>query len=290
MGDLLDSNQWKELEDLEGFSDLPTRHRIALSINFNRVKAFCRLRFRGALETIGPEPWPRTFNYIRASDKKAVKLDTVSDRRALQWNITAAFFNVKGTLPGHWSDDEVGWGHISHFPTLGMDAEVAWCFAKNRLADPIFLFHARKMPSRLCPWCRVEGSAWHMVVECRQAAAMWRLVHAILKKLLGDRQVLLRDIFTCFKPRNNSDAPTLAIANFILTLAKSTVYRVITTVFKDLRHPAAYDAVLKARIKARILKEYAWHLGRGDLNSFSAIWGTKEAICKTGPEGLVFMI
>ena len=279
LGDILDGNEWRELDRVEGFADLPGRIQTALRTNRNRIRAFCQLRFRGVLETPGPEPWPPPLVYRRPLSAEWVPLTPDKDRRPILLDLMVKSLRLDGSLEGHWSDDPVNWSALVRPPSLGLDSQVVWRFNKNRLADPIFLHHAGLAASRLCPWCQVEGTAWHMLVACNQATPMWGLVHTLLRGILGRRGLSLREVYVGFRPDRTSTANQTDLANFVLVLAKSTVYSLLVCFYKEDRVPAPYELVLKARLKSRLLKEYAWYLGRGAIDDFRTKWCEKEALC-----------
>jgi hypothetical protein len=288
MGDLLDGNEWRDVDRVAGYPELPGRVRQALVVNASRIRAFCRLRFRGVLDCPGPEPWPPPLVYRRPLTDEWVPLVPQRDRRPILQDIVVAALGLDGSLEGHWSADPVNWPALLRSPTLGFDSEVVWRFAKNRLADPIFLFHAGLAASRLCPWCQVEGSAWHMIMACGRARTMWRLVDALVKSILGRRRLLLREVYVGFWPDAAYTSTQIDLANFVVVLAKSTVYRLLVCFFKDGRVPPCYELVLKARLKSRLAKEYAWHLGRGAVDAFRAKWCEKEALCSILDGELLF--
>ena len=290
IGDLLDGHDWRRLEDLPGFDGLSARVARALSINFKQVKAYCQLRFRGVRETVGPEPWPPPFRFRKVRDPhdKLTPLDTVHDRRAILLELATVALRMPLTLSGHWSDDVIAWRVLFRPPSLGLDAEVTWRLNKNRLADPIFLHHAGLSASPLCPWCHVRGTAWHMIFTCGQARPMWLLVHNLLKHLLSRTSLLLREIYVGFLPSNTTTVRQTILANFVVVLAKSTVYRVLVNYFKDGRPLSPYSTVLAARIRCRLSKEFAWHLGRGSMDVFAERWCVRDSLCSIRNGELAF--
>jgi len=108
---------------------------------------------------------------------------------------------------------------------------------------------------------------------------MWGLVHTLLRGILGRRGLSLREVYVGFRPDRTSTANQTDLANFVLVLAKSTVYSLLVCFYKEDRVPAPYELVLKARLKSRLLKEYAWYLGRGAIDDFRTKWCEKEALC-----------
>lgn len=288
LGDLLVGDEWRGVDQLEGFNGLPGRTRAALRINGNRIRAFCDLRFRGVLQIPGPEPWPPALLYRRPLTGKLVPLLPESNRRSILLDLMVKGLGIEGSAEGEWSADRVNWKGLARPPSLGLDSEVVWRFNKNRLADPIFLYHAGLTASRLCPWCRVEGSAWHMLVSCRQATRMWRLADSLIRGILGRLRLCLKDLYVGFWPDKSNNVTQIDLANYVLVLAKSTVYRLLVCYFKDGRAPAPYEIVLKARLKSRLLKEYAWHLARGTIDGFRAKWCEGEVLCSVLDGELLF--
>lgn len=291
IGSLLDGCGWKDIHQIEGFNDLPQRQQLALKINYNRIQAYCQLRFKGVRNVVGPEPWPPSLKYYRTRETKQVLLEYKSDRRSMLIDIMAPVFNMHGSLKGFWSNHIIRWSDIFKSPTLGLDAEVTWRLNKNRLADPVFLWQARLLPSSLCPWCQVEGTAWHMIFTCTKAVPLWSTISSLTNIVLGrNGKMLLSEAYLGFCPSQSSFSNIMKfdLVNYIIVLAKSTVYRILVNYFKDNINPSPYDSVVKARFKARILKEYAWNLGRGDLDFFVSRWCVGGALCSIRNGELVF--
>lgn len=289
IGDLLNGCDWKDLDSIPGYHSATRRQKQALFINLKRIKAFCHLRFRDVRFMEGPEPWPITLNYKQFQDGTVALLDLSKNRRSVQSNILAKALDIQSPCKGHWSNCEINWSTIFRSPSLGLDSEITWRFNRNRLADPIFLHHAGLSLSRLCPWCHVEGTAWHMLIMCNKANRMWCLVAKLLHALFGpERKVLLRDIYVGFSLEKSVSREQANLANFLIVLAKSSIYRLITAFFKEETPPAEYEIVLAARIKCRIFKEYAWHLGRGDITTFHTKWCINRAICTVQDSKLTF--
>lgn len=288
IGDLLEGSEWKNLHTVPGFIGLSTRHKKALEINYRQIQAYCHLRFRGVRETEGPDLWPPSLTYYQHRQKKFVPFEPHLNRRTLQFDIMSQNLDLTVELKGSWSADRVNWSAMFRSPSLGLDAEVSWRFAKNRLADPVFLYHAGLSPTSLCPWCQVEGTAWHMIAACQRATPMWHLVNNIIRALFGQqRSLLLEDVCVGFSSAT-ATITKVNLANYVIVLAKSTCYRLLTAYFKEDRVPSPYDVVLKARIRSRIMREYAWYLGRGAFTSFSEKWCAGEALCSLRDNELIF--
>lgn len=288
LGDLLNGTQWRNVEELTGFQKLSPRVKQAIMINFKKIQAYCHLRFRGVKEQFGPEIWPPIVTYYRKREKRQIPLCVEKDRRPLLIDIMASTIDFNETITGYWLEEKVNWKCLLRSPIMGRDAEIAWRFKKNRLADPIFLFKCSLVSSRLCPWCQVEGTAWHMLMSCERAAQVWALVNTLIKKFLKTFVINRNNIYTGFWPIKNIPRQNVDISNFLVTLATSTVYNLLVGFFKENRIPPPYEIVYTARIKSRLIKEYAWHSVHGMVDVFKDKWCIKNYLCSIKNGDLIF--
>lgn len=206
-------------------------------------------------------------------------------RKLLQQDLTSRFFGTEEVLPNTWTDDEVHWSSFFNRPTLANDGEISWRLAKNRLADPVFLQRAGLRDSNFCPFCPTSiGTAWHQMFNCTATTRIWNLVEFCIKNLTGMNFVRTEDLLCGYKNKT----PAYNLANFLVTLAKSIIYRGLIGFVKDNRRCTSYHLIFKHRAKARIIQEYSWYLGKNKVSTFEDIWCIKNAVCSITGGSLAF--
>lgn len=194
------------------------------------------------------------------------------------------YFNQKQPLQG-CNIEDVYWQAFFVKPSLGHDAIIAWRFAKDRLADLVFLHRIGLRSTNGCPWCSHVGDSWHLLFGCHMTRDIWTLIKSLIEKLLSCDSVSFESIAKGFK--SNSSASNLA--NYLATLGKSTIYNNAVSFLKGDRTTIGnYKHVFVARLKSRIFKEFAWHMDRDAINDFEKVWCPMEAVCRIADKSLLF--
>lgn len=259
----------------------PPRVQSDLMVHFRRIKATCTLKYRNLPATDNNESKKLHFLTADGSTHPVAK----TSRKILQNTMTGRFFDGRSTSYDNGVD--VNWSSYFNHLTFGNDTEVAWRFAKNRLADCVYLHRIGLRDSIICPFCSIAtGNSRHIILDCNRAQLLWQLVTPLLRKLTGYEVVTPDKIVSGFA----NGTPEHNLANYILTLAKSTVYYVVLDVLKHEKPCVPYDTVFKNRLKGRLLKEFAWYLGKNNMEGFKLQWCVGNAICEVRNKDLLFLL
>lgn len=274
--DFMESNVWISneaiLQKINNASNVVCRD---LMSQYNRIKAYFKVNYENL-----PRRCPNSSDIqllFRSNDKEYTVCKGA--RRQLYRYLTCRIFKVQGSMAGAWSDDEVIWSSYFNKITLGFDSEIPWRFAKNRLADPVFLFKCGYITSSCCPFCPdTPGSAWHMILSCSRVRTIWNIVRQLVAAILDLQQISTRDLYCGFS--GHSAAHDLA--NYITNVAKTTIYRVLTDYFRDGKPLIPYQTVFAKKVKSRLITEFSWCLGKKNTEKFILQWCIGNAICQVG--------
>lgn len=242
--------------------------------HYNRIRLYFELHYGD----IGAESDGADVQFIFriGSSECVVKKET---KKKLYQHLICSYFDASEAMTGAWLDDEVCWKSYFNKLTLGFDSEVPWRLAKNRLADPIFLFKAGLKNNSQCPFCPgITGTSWHMIFTCRQVQGIWEIVCDLLRSLLGRVRISLKELYCGYSGRS----PAIQLANYIISASKTTIYRVLTSYFRDGGTPVLFVPVFVKKIKSRLVTEFSWYLGKGNLEGFKSQWCIRAVVCDIG--------
>lgn len=249
--------------------------------HFRRIKRYFEQRFKEAFEKTTNDSVQWKLMIIK-EDNRHLTVNK-SMRKPLSEILTAKYFDIHEKMPGAWTDEEVHWEVFFRRPNLGRDADVSWRFAKNRLADPVFLFHSNLRDTTVCPFCPQEvGTAWHILLTCSKVKDLWFFVGQLIRQILGEK-LTLSAIYSGYSKRT----PQHQLANFLIGIAKSTAYYAALDMIKENRHPLPYKQIFVNRINKRLVLEFSWYSGRQDTDSFEQQWCISEALCKIDSDELI---
>lgn len=278
---LRDSNHWKDFEDLNvSFYSRVLKNN--LRINFELLKQALTPTFD---KSNCQDSLPSTHWQIQDHNGKTNNISSYT-RRDIQRIVTLKYYQVKEPLKGAWSDDGVYWKNFIELPTMSHEHTVSFRFAKNRLADLVFLKKSGKVQSDICPTCNVVGTAWHLIIQCENTRELWNFIRALLIKFLN-RPLYTVDIYSGL---SQSLGEQSKLCNFLLNLAKSTIYNILTDNNLRMRTLQPYLPVYKSRLKARISKEFIYFSGKDNLEGFSKNWAHKGILCNISNGVLTFNI
>ncbi|KAB0804456.1 hypothetical protein PPYR_01426 [Photinus pyralis] len=146
----------------------------------------------------------------------------------------------------------------------------------NRLADPIFLHHAKLKATDACHYClKPRCDAMHMVIKSPQVQGIWQLVRRTCDALLYPRTTTLCMVISGIRGKKETEV----LANFLISFARSTIYNItIKDIENDKRTPNFKD-IFTTRIKKRIITELAWYRSKDSIEKFVAWWGINNVFC-----------
>jgi len=179
-----------------------------------------------------------------------------------------------------WLDKQFFWNNLYTYPTDKRDSDVAWRLLHNALVTPRRLYQWKIIPSSLCPWCKQEGNLSHMFFQCQQTKQIWKLVSRKLAQINESPLPTHEKLLTGYQ-RKTSPAK---LSNFILTLAKSTIYRSYMSVIKeDNPTPPCYLKIFKSRLKYRITLEQHYANIMGSQEKFQETFLINNALINIDP-------
>lgn len=159
-----------------------------------------------------------------------------------------------------WLDKKISWTQLYCYPSDRRDSNTAWRLLHNALVTPRRLFQWKIIPSSLCQWCQKEGNITHMFFQCNEVKPLWDFVSnkiaAINQTALPSYEQLLVGFPT--------STPASRLSNFLLVLAKDTIYKSYMNVIKQAKPPnPQYLMFFERRLKYRLtLQEHYAQLTR----------------------------
>ena len=188
-------------------------------------------------------------------------------------------------MPGLWTDDPINWRSFYASPCLGYEADVSYRLAKNRLADMVFLKRAGIINCDDCTVCHTTGTAWHLLISCQTAKPVWDFINSIKVKILKSALRIV-DIYAGFpNPKDRKSS----IVNYLCVLAKHTIYSHFTACSKTNVPLRPYLPIFKSKLKARIIKEFAWFNGRGITDLFWKKWWNDSSLFVIKDGSVIFL-
>lgn len=234
--------QWKNIT----FNNLSAPQQRRLALNFNQIKQYFDRKF-AEQEHIQDDKilyqLPQENNRVFPGTKKFHYL------AALKPLTTKP--QVNGETP--WLGKKINWLSIQCYPIEKRDADITWRLLHNALVTPRKFFQWKIIPSPLCPWCQnQEGTAVHMFFKCSKVKQLWNFVTEKTKKISNLTELTYEQALLGFPPTD----PSSRLSNFVLVLAKSTIYWSYMSVIKEANpHPPDYLSIFKRRIQHRLLLE-----------------------------------
>lgn len=160
-----------------------------------------------------------------------------------------------------WSDKKITWSSIFQHPIDRRDSNTTWRLLHNALVTPRRLNQWKILLSESCLWCTQEvGNLTHMFFQCPLTKPLWNFV-SIKIAAINESPLPTYEQLLLGYPGNQ---PPSRLSNFLLVLARSTIYRCYMNVIKDENPPApSYLKMFKLRLKYRItLEEHYANLTR----------------------------
>lgn len=148
------------------------------------------------------------------------------------------------------TDKKIDWTTIYSTPADKKDADITWRLFHNALVTPRRLHQWNILPSSNCPWCEEkEGHLMHMFLECTQTKTIWDFTANKIKALSSKEITYEEALFGLPSSTQNSK-----ICNYLLIMAKSTIYRTYMNIIKKPEPPQpSYLTILKRRLQYRQL-------------------------------------
>jgi exonuclease III len=175
------------------------------------------------------------------------------------------------------ADDRISWMAIRQWPTLGLDADVAWRLCHGAWADGVFLQRVGIVDNDDCPWCPgVRATAWHQAFVCIGVSRLWKVVVHCIKLITGHEKILLLHLYAGLPKRSLWCEPQINLANYIVTATKSVIYKEITLFYKNKIDDMHFLSALRNKIRKRLQLEEAYHRANGSLTMYLRFWGQRD--------------
>ena len=282
IGDLqVSPGVWKHLHDFN-MSHLTTPCKRRLSTSHATILNHCQQLYDGK---------HGTSSYTFGSHLlHPTRTDLFCLRRSTLYSLFLEITLPRQPRPGR-STFQIGnpiqWKTLYTSRNIPMDVAVVWRLLYGRIVTPIELFRWKKFPSPYCPWCtcHVECDAEHLVFLCAAVTKfwsyIWRFIVLLKPNVLCSQQILVRG-FT------DSDTPS-ALANHLLTLAKSVICTHASACFP--RYPAypQYKVVYNGQLRRRLMVEFYASTKKGTMPEFNSFWAFQHILCKEDEGELMFM-
>lgn len=281
IGQLLNGKKWTDLQNINMDPRLSDWNRNRLQENYKCIKRCFAYNYKETLTCEGP--CQRNSNYTYQNTLKEIHELSNENRKQLLYDILLKYFEVNETPKGAVIDDDIYWLSFFNKLSINYDSIVAWRFVKNRLADTIFLEKCSLTPTDQCPWCEVRGTSWHLIIECKRTKELWQLVDKYVRSLLGTNLQVV-NIYTGYP-----NTEKYLLTNFLLTLAKGTIYSCLLSFFKDNRDHTNYVNFFRIRLRTRIIKEFAKHKNNS-IQNFKNTWCKNSVLCSVKNENLIMNI
>jgi zinc-binding in reverse transcriptase len=195
------------------------------------------------------------FSYIGRDNKTH---DFLEDRKVayevcLQKSLPAFFLTGKCA----WTDDPINWRSLYQLPIDGSDGDISWRFLHDRLVTPVRRHKWGVQPSPHCPWCITPGTAMHMLFECPMTDRIWQIVRIFHRKITNKSSIAnLLPISVLINGLPSTDNNNTMLTNFLITLAKSTIYRTYSHYLRTANLPAPqYHTIFTRRLRFRLTLE-----------------------------------
>lgn len=244
LGQLItEERTWIDLQ-LEDRTSVPTQRR--LFANYQQIKNFfenkissehdCQIKFKFIVPSTNEEV---SFPGTRKQRYEAI----------LKGYLNKPEVNGKPT----WIDKQINWSNIFKYPIDRIDSNTTWRLLHNALVTPRKLHQWNIIPSGSCLWCNEpEANLMHMFFQCSVTKPIWNFV-SIKLAIINESPLPTFEQLLVGYPEDN---PRARLSNFILVLARSTIYRCYMSVIKQQSPPdPCYLKMLKLRLKYRMALE-----------------------------------
>lgn len=245
------------------FQEIPQAQKRRLITNFNLIKNY----FQHKIDLNQDQDQIINFKFLVPLTNS---LKTFPGTRKENYNACLQPFLLKPEITGKctWLDKKISWNTTHNYPTDRKDSDVAWKLLHNALVTPRKLHQWRVITSSLCPWCKEEGNIQHMFFKCQQTKPLWNYISIKIAQINQTPLPNFEQLLIGFPGKT----PAKNLTNFLLTLAKSTIYRTYMNVIKE-ENPEVpcYLKIFKLRLKYRLAIE----------RNYAALTGTQTNFEKT---------
>lgn len=244
--ELMEPNgKWKTLS----FLHLPRSNERRLSYNLNQIKVYFNKKIKEDNENESEQMKYQFYDSTQDKPREFPAPMRTLYLTCLDNHLKKPQVNGKSM----WLTQSFNWTSLYNHPIDRRDSDISWRLLHNALVTPKKLKQWNVIPSESCPWCNEVGNIMHMIFHCNQTTQLWKHIFIKVKTINGSSTSLTYEqALTGFPPTT----PASKLTNFILALAKSTIYRTFMNCIKEQTPPAPnYLAIFKKRIQYRLTLE-----------------------------------
>lgn len=242
-----------------------------LTFNYNRIKLYFNKKMKPQYHH--PTEDILTFSFQDHENKQKI----FPPPKKLMYQASLQNLLQKPPVSGcaKITQKKVTWTSLYHHPIEKKDSDVAWRLLHNALVTPKKLFQWKVIQSPLCPWCKEEGNIVHMIFECTQTKNLWKFVSHKIQIINKCPPLTLDQAILGFSFSTNQGRLT----NFLLTLAKSTVYRTyMNLIKKEIPVTPHYLLIYKKRLQYRLNIESHHAKVRKDFTTLQSLFLINDAL------------
>jgi hypothetical protein len=216
-------------------------------------------------------------------EKKNVHVAILSRTSVKDIALTHVFSNFKVSFPAHHLGNLIRgctsfsptWKAPYRNPSLKSDGDISWRLLHHSLSSPSL---SNKMNTEIppsCPFCAQTGTLIHMFIFCPSLDPLGnylsKLVSKVNQELVLDMKLFL---FHNFPNGKFYSRQKRSLTDFILTLAKSTIYKTYMNHLKSASHdPPNYLVIFQERLRSRIRLDFQVScVQQGNGEKFNSTW------------------
>lgn len=226
---------------------LPLSNQRRLTYNYNQIKIYINKK-------ISNQDPSENLNQIKFQFKlphqEKFSIFPATKKKMYHTSLQAILPKPEVTGKSTITNKKINWVSLFSFPIDRRDSDISWRLLYNALPTPKKFTEWNIIRRKNCPWCLdKEGNIMHMMFYCKTTAPLWSFASRKICTINGNSPPLtLHQAMTGFPPTTQQ----ARLANFILTLVKSTIYRTYINFIKEVSPPVpAYLLIFKKRLQYR---------------------------------------
>ena len=215
-----------------------------------------------------------------ASERKFLNIDVMS--RASIYDLSLHIIYSKGSFPLHHVERFIPeskeimpvWKASYRSPSTKLDGDTAWRLLHNCLSSPSLVHKINSSIPSSCPLCGSEGTTMHMFLVCPGLSLLSAYLQNILFTISCDLRLDLKTfLFHLFPGRCSVLKTTVGLVDFLLTLAKSSIYKTYMSALSSMTAPPNYVSVFQKQLIMRIKQDFIFtYRNDRDFDRFRVFW------------------
>jgi hypothetical protein len=166
---------------------------------------------------------------------------------------------------------------IPYHPIDGKGGDIAWHIPQNWVVTLRLLHQWNKHDTDYRPWYQATRVLLNMFSNCPIAAILWNHLTGILNELPGIQDLTKElTVYGC----RWLDTSEHHLANYLLVLAKATIYKTYMAVYERQRPTHTYHQIIWLGIQYHLYVDYHHRISKISVKRFSAFWPYKELLGK----------